>query len=119
MNEPDPEDILTPDEEFILTDLKENYSQCSWDWPADERFAEHLKVEDTLICEAMDSGAPLALRIAASSTWHNITQKRIAILRGLCKLGYVDAYWAGTGPGGKTEFGVNRIRTYALKDEYH
>lgn len=111
-------ELLSEDERFLLDDLRENHAQSSWDWPADERFAEHVGDGDNLITESMESGAPSAFRIAAAKTWERITQRRLRALRALVKRGLVVAFWSGTGPGGFTDFGVRRVRTYDLPERY-
>jgi hypothetical protein len=108
---------LSVDEKFLLADLKEHRVQSSWDWSADERFAIHLGERNTLIRETMDSGAPAVFRMAAANTWKKITQRRLRTLRRLVDRKLVTSFWSGTGDGGFYEFGVRRIRSYALKDE--
>ena len=104
------------DSEFLLADLKNYLTQSSWDWCADERFAEHIGYKDySTIVDCLNSGAPGPLRRAVSLTWKKpVTDRRLRVLRKLVGSGLVESYWVGTGRGGKSEFGVSRIRSYGL-----
>lgn len=100
---------------FLLSDLEENLDQSSWDWEADYRFA--IAAGDTksaeIIKEAIDSSAPTALRfVLVRST--GITKKRLRVMNGLIKMKLVTAYWLGTGDGGRSEFGISRVKIYTL-----
>lgn len=110
-------DLLSADEKFLLSDLKENHAQGSWDWPADERFAEHLGCDsEYLMSETINSVAVAPIRAAVATTWKKVTQRRLRALRGLVRKGLAESYWMGTGWGGKTDFGITRVRMYDVKD---
>lgn len=98
----------------LLSDLSENGEQCSWDWEADLRFARITGQDTSPIEAAIYSSAPIAFRVAASRGWEKVTQKRIRLLRKLCKIGLANSYWSGTGNGGKSDFGLNRVKNYVI-----
>ena len=94
----------------------------SWDWEADYRLCVALE-DDRLIELAdalLDSNAPSAVRIVV----HNhggLERIRVMRLRGLqelVKLGIAETFWSGLGPGGRTDFGLNRVKVYSLKESF-
>jgi len=104
------------DTDFILSDLGNGEHQTSWDWPADQRFARFLA--DRNAVEVYDallrSVAPFPIQIVAQKTVDHIRRRRLRALRQLAKTGKIESYWRGTADGGRTEFGVCRVRVYRL-----
>ncbi len=113
------ESKIERDAAFILRDMRTNGfgSQGSWDWPADLRFAEHMGDRDAidLYRDILKSHAPFPFQIAAQKRVDHVRRRRLRALRLLVKQGHVEAWWLGAGVGGHTEFGVRRLRAYALK----
>lgn len=101
---------------FLIKDMKNNGGASAWDWEADYRFACHLGDEETaeIILAAIQSHAPENFRVYAMMKCKRITDLRLRIMRKLVRDGVARAYWAGTGEGGKSRFGVNKIRHYQL-----
>ena len=105
--------------EFLIQDFKEHPVQSSWDFEADLRFAKAIDDEEAvgLIRSMLKSSfAPAILGVFHHTIRPRITRRRLAATRKLVERGLVTARWSGTGYGGKTEFGVNRARTYAWKE---
>lgn len=105
------------DGEFVLSDIKKNGSQSSWDWDADLRFACHLGLtEEIQHLRAANEGNFLPNRLAHfEMVRRKITQRRLRVLRKLVHEGRVTSEWRGTGLFGKTDCGINRARAYFLK----
>lgn len=104
-------------ESFLRKDLMENESQANWDWEADLRFAEFIGDAEAVkdISRGLRSNNLLDV-----VQWHafwkkKITQKRLHHLNNMVKSGLVRAMWVGSGPCGKSDLGVSRIRTYSLR----
>lgn len=97
----------------LEADVRRHRSQSSWDWEADARFARLLGNEwaERRILAACESHAPAAFRYAAVAET-GVTKQRLAALRLLLKSGRITADWRGTGPGGLSELGTNRVRVY-------
>ncbi len=109
---------LTKREEWVLADLKAHTCVSSWDWESDGRFAYAFNMNTEALDAARGSQAVYAHRIAAGRdhpSSKRITQARLRVLRSLVNKDLVQAYWAGTGPGGATDFGVARTRNYMLR----
>lgn len=108
-------------EDFLLKDLEQYTTQSSWDWAADSRFAKEFSDNETqtIILEAMESGAPSSFRIDAWLSWwkNKVTNKRMRALNAMQKKGLVRSFWIGTGPGGKGMFGVGRTKGYLLNTD--
>lgn len=109
---------LERDAAFVLSDLKKNGSQDSWDWSADGRFAVYCGDVELagLIVHLMDSSSVSAIRMGIHSLMIRkpITERRLRALRALVKRGKVKACWLGTGAGALSSFGTNRTRQYRL-----
>jgi hypothetical protein len=107
------------DAAFLLQDLKENGPQCSWDWPADLRFAKHAgDANATELYEwAVESTLVLPLLLyEVQLRGRYINQRRLRALRLLVRTGKVKSHWGGMGENGVYYFGVNRTRVYSLAD---
>lgn len=106
------------DLDIIIKDLETHDNQGAWDWEADLRFARAIgDTEAVADCQALlRSNAPFALQIAAHHGLiaKTITARRIRALRALVRQGRARAFWLGTGRGGASLFGVNRVRHYQL-----
>lgn len=114
---------LSPDAKIVLADLRIRRSQYSWDWTADARFAQEARgiPADALeIAERLAMGnfgvAPLAMDAHRLGVYPHVTVRRLRALRELVKARMVKASWSGTGPGGRTDYGVCRTRHYRLKE---
>ena len=102
----------------LLKDLAKHGDQFSWDLPADERFAAIINdIEaEKLIHHAVVSCSVSYFRLEAVKST-GITKKRLRVLRQLQKSGKVIASWMGLGWGGRSEFGVGRVRCYSLSEK--
>src|SRR5215475_2819192 len=103
----------TPEEQraFLLARLP----TTSWDWEADEAFAQFLGREDAAseIRRAIDSASVVAIRIVYFEMYGGEIQRlRLRRLRELQAEGKVASYWLGLGPGAFSEFGARRVRGY-------
>ena len=107
--------VLETGSSLKVKDLKTNGTQFSWDLPADERYAKIIgdSTSEELIHRAVHSYSIMTSRLAAVEST-GITPKRLRALRKLIKLGLVESYWEGLGAGGRSEFGVGRVRSYSL-----
>ena len=106
-------------DQFLLDDLKAHGGQSSWDWNADQRLAEWLGNAEAVegIEAAKHAGGLLVYALGVHSLYaKKIKRIRLAGLRKLVKAGLVESWWIGLGYGGGSEFGVNRVRTYRLKE---
>ena len=110
---------MTADEEIILKDMKDiKLGQSSWDWQADYRFAKAIKSEHEIdILEMLlKSNAPFPHQIAVHKKHiSKLKNRRLRALRRLEKQKYLKSLWIGTGYGGRSDFGVNRIKTWHLR----
>ncbi len=99
----------------LVKDLKAHGDQFSWDLPADERFAKIIgdRESESIIHHAVISSSVSYFRLGAVKST-GITSKRLIALRKLQKRGIVEASWTGLGLGGRSEFGVGRVRCYSL-----
>lgn len=109
------------DTEIVYQDMRKHGSQGAWDWEADLRFARAIGASADLIqdCQSLlKSQAPFPLLIAfhRQIIRQPITLRRGRALRKLVRSGKAKSYWLGTGPYGRVEFGVNRVRHYELVD---
>ena len=105
--------------EFLINDFKEHPVQSSWDFEADLRFAKAIGDKEAveLIKPMLNGGfLPAILAIFRHTIRPRITNRRLRAMRKLVKQGLVKIGWLGTGYGGKTEFGVNRVRSYIWKE---
>ena len=105
------------DVEIVLADLYEHGAQHSWDWTADLQFARAVGlVEEAKLLESMQAPAfwPAAIEAHMAFVKKPVTNRRLRALRRLVSEGVVEAEWRGTGWGGRTDFGVGRVRRYAL-----
>ena len=93
----------------------------SWDWQMDLKFSREVgdneAVEDLEALLKSGSPHPRLIIFWDRVIRPNITRRRLRALRQLVCEGLVVTDWAGTGPGGYTDFGVRRIRGYELKEE--
>lgn len=106
-------------QDFLMTDLKENGSQSSWDFQADLRFAKFLKEEEAVadLERILFSSAPLALILDAHSALiGKVKNKRLAGLRELVSMGEAESFWMGLGQGSMNQFGAKRVRCYSLRE---
>ncbi len=108
-------------ESFLIADLKEHASQSSKDWEADQRFARALgMVREARVCEELLGNptaiVPVQMAIHQKFIYPRVTRRRLRSLRKLAQRGTVEAQWMGTEEGGRTEFGVGRVRIYRLRD---
>jgi len=109
--------------EFLYGELKAGKRHGSWDWEADERFAEFMVANGDLdkgvleIIQKVSSGEAMwVVRVQFwRHTWKkSVTNKRLRHLRRLVKMGVVYSQWIGTGEGGNNFIGVNRVKDYRL-----
>ena len=108
------------DTEIVLEYIKSRGPMCSWDWDADSYFARRATGISDDTKEVLDKLlehhgiAPVEMR------WHDVfirravTARRLRAARKLIKQGKLTADWGGTGPGGRTDFGIVRTRVYSL-----
>ncbi len=104
--------------DFLKRELKRE-SQSSWDWEADSRFAEFLG-EKQIAKDLLHAARNVGLIYFAVTAWEMFEGPRIKRLRlrrmnELEQEGIVISEWRGTGPDGKTLYGVNRNRAYFLR----
>lgn len=107
------------DVDIVLSHLKDFGPQGSWHWDADARFARAIGDHGAagVIEDAYSHAYLLTYQLAAMYSVRHIKRRRLRALRKLVKQGLVKAHWRGTGPGGATEFGTNRVRQYGLVTE--
>jgi len=105
-------------DKFLLDDLKAHGGQSSWDWDADLRLAEWLGNAEAVEGIKAAQGTQLfPYAFAIHRKFGNkVKQIRLSGLRQLVQDGLVESWWAGTGEAGGTQLGVNRVRTYHLKE---
>ena len=103
---------------WLLQDLRDNGSQGSWDWEADARFADALGLSevaaDASACCTSPSTSFARYNAHRMLVYRQATQPRLRLLRRAIRMGYIKAYWQGTGPGGANLFSVTRVRGYKL-----
>ena len=104
---------------WLLNQLREG-PMTAWDWDADLQLAVTLGLRASAkeCGRVIASHAPFALSISYFNADPDICfvhRLRISGLRELQRDGVVYGFWCGTGPGGKLEFGVGRIRGYAMR----
>ena len=103
-------------EDWALKDLDKYIIQGSWDWEADYRFALAFGTSEEIkaIQDLNDSSSVAAFRVKFWELYvkKKITSKRLRALRSLVNQKLIKSWWIGTGPGGASEFGVNRTRAY-------
>jgi len=107
------------DVEIVRLDLAKHGAQDSWDWQADLRFAEAVGDEEAVkdCKDLLKSHAPFPTLIMFHRlALGRIQQRRVRALRLLVRAKEVRAWWLGTGPYGRTEFGVNRVRHYETQE---
>ena len=106
---------------FLIEDLKKFYTHQSWDWEADFRFAQKAYNDIDIINDfehLLNSGTIWPRLIQFHKIRFSfIKRKRISLLNELKKENKVESCWSGTGFGGKSYFGVNRVRTWMLKNK--
>ena len=106
------------DAEIILCDMNEFGGQSSFDWESDYRFAKALG--DARAIEVyhrlLNSHSPSPVQCAVQRSVDHIRRRRLRALRMLVKQGAIESQWLGTGHGGRTVFGVGRMRTYHIKE---
>ena len=107
---------------WVFRELCRYPVMSSWDWEADHRLCQALKdVELTELAEdLLRSRAPWSLQISVRmhAGLEEIRVRRLRGLQELVRLDLVEARWLGTGEGGRTSLGVNRIKVYTLKESY-
>lgn len=108
------------DIEIVTADMQKHGDHGAWDWEADLRFAQAIGDDEAVrdCANLLRSNAPYALQIMAHRVViaPRITWRRVRALRQLVRGGKARSFWLGTGPRGRTEFGVNRVRHYRLVD---
>lgn len=101
----------------IVLDILRTHVQgitSSWDWEMDRKFAEKIGDEDAVKLLKEFGGSVLAMREHDRCIRPTITARRLRALRKLVGMGLVTSYWVGTGWGGRSDLGVNRLRGYML-----
>ena len=101
----------------IVLDILRMHDQgitSSWDWEMDLKFAE--KIGDDVAVDFIKGlrGSVLSIRDHDCYIRSRITDRRLRALRKLVKKGLVESHWVGTGWGGRSDTGVNRLRGYML-----
>ena len=102
----------------IVLDILRTHNQgitSSWDWEMDLKFAKGIG--DDVAVDFIEGlqGSVLSIRDHDRYIRSRITARRLRALRKLVKRGLVESHWMGTGWGGRSDFGVGRLRGYMLK----
>ena len=107
------------DWQIILKDMKETKTgQSSWDWPADYRFAKAVGAKDEIeiLKSLLRSTTVFPIQIACHRNFiTKLKRRRLRALKNLEGQGIVYSGWVGTGPGGLSEFGARRIKSWHLQ----
>ena len=101
----------------IVLDILQTHTQgitSSWDWEMDRKFAEMIGDEEAVKLLKEFGDSVLAMREHDRCIRPTITARRLRALRKLVGMGLVTSYWIGTGWGGRSDLGVNRLRGYSI-----
>jgi hypothetical protein len=115
--------MKTSDIDIIVTDMRKHGPQASWDWEADLRFAQAISDDEAVkdcqeLLRSANRGSiwPLLIIAHQELVGKRITRRRVRALRRLVQERRAKAFWLGTGPQGRADFGVGRVRHYKLLD---
>jgi hypothetical protein len=111
---------VSRDVDVVRADLAAHDGMAgSWDWAADHRFA--VAVGDTEAAAFLErlldrnaGGVAPRLMDAHDAYVGHITRRRVRALGALVRAGEAEAWWSGLGVGGRSFYGIGRVRTYQL-----